>query len=515
MKDESKSFPNAELLRQLPSVNELLQHANGLLKIEGHQRTVQALRIALESVRTAIKQGAPLPTAAEIIGQARSALQASLDTRHSPLVNATGVIIHTNLGRAPLSTAAQAAMLAAAQDYSPLEFDMQSGQRGKRGAHVEQLLCEITGAEAALIVNNCAFATVLMLGALAAGKGVLISRGQLVEIGGGFRVPDVMKQSGAILIEVGTTNRVHRRDYEDALEDGRQTTDDGRSTTEDFAGTTVGAILRVHSSNFKIIGFTSEVSLEELVEVAHAQSPQAPRAPLHPLRLAPYVLDDLGSGALYDTAQFGLSHEPTVQESVQAGADVVAFSGDKLLGGPQAGILVGKREAIERCRKHPLARAFRADKFTLAALGATLLHYARGEAQRAVPIVRMMALTKDAIRARAEWMREALGGWALERGLTLGLVDGESTVGGGSLPGETLPTVVLALGNSTDGTFDSRWTGSPFTAESVLVALREVGVIGRIKDGRVLLDLRTVLDDGALVERLLALNITPHHSLGG
>ena len=455
-----------------------------------------------------------MPTAAEIIGQARSALQASLDTRHSPLVNATGVIIHTNLGRAPLSTAAQAAMLAAAQDYSPLEFDMQSGQRGKRGAHVEQLLCEITGAEAALIVNNCAFATVLMLGALAAGKGVLISRGQLVEIGGGFRVPDVMKQSGAILIEVGTTNRVHRRDYEDALEDGRQTTDDGRST-EDFAGTTVGAILRVHSSNFKIIGFTSEVSLEELVEVAHAQSPQAPRAPLHPLRLAPYVLDDLGSGALYDTAQFGLSHEPTVQESVQAGADVIAFSGDKLLGGPQAGILVGKREAIERCRKHPLARAFRADKFTLAALGATLLHYARGEAQRAVPIVRMMALTKDAIRARAEWMRETLGGWALERGLTLGLVDGESTVGGGSLPGETLPTVVLALGNATDGTLDSRRTSSPFTAESLLVALREVGVIGRIKDGRVLLDLRTVLDDGALVERLLALNITPHHSLGG
>lgn len=507
MKDESKSFPNAELLRQLPSVNELLQHANGLLKIEGHQRTVQALRIALESVRTAIKQGAPLPTAAEIIDQARSALQASLDTRHSPLINATGVIIHTNLGRAPLSTAAQAAMLAAAQDYSPLEFDMQSGQRGKRGAHVEQLLCEITGAEAALIVNNCAFATVLMLGALAMGKGVLISRGQLVEIGGGFRVPDVMKQSGAILIEVGTTNRVHRRDYEDALEDGR--------STEDFAGTTVGAILRVHSSNFKIIGFTSEVSLEELVEVAYAQSPQAPRAPLHPLRLAPYVLDDLGSGALYDTAQFGLSHEPTVQESVQAGADVIAFSGDKLLGGPQAGILVGKREAIERCRKHPLARAFRADKFTLAALGATLLHYARGEAQRAVPIVRMMALTKDAIRARAERMREALGGWALERGLTLGLVDGESTVGGGSLPGETLPTVVLALGNSTDGTFDSRWTGSPFTAESVLVALREVGVIGRIKDGRVLLDLRTVLDDGALVERLLDLNTTPHHSRGG
>lgn len=514
MKDESKSFPNAELLRQLPSVNELLQHANGLLKIEGHQRTVQALRIALENARTAIKQGAPLPTAAEIIDQARSALQASLDTRHSPLVNATGVIIHTNLGRAPLSTAAQAAMLAVAQDYSPLEFDMQSGQRGKRGAHVEQLLCEITGAEAALIVNNCAFATVLMLGALAMGKGVLISRGQLVEIGGGFRVPDVMKQSGATLIEVGTTNRVHRRDYEDALEDGRQTTDDGRST-EDFAGTTVGAILRVHSSNFKIIGFTSEVSLEELVEVAHAQSPHAPRAPLHPLRLAPYVLDDLGSGALYDTAQFGLSHEPTVQESVHAGADVVAFSGDKLLGGPQAGILVGKREAIEHCRKHPLARAFRADKFTLAALGATLLHYARGEAQRAVPIVRMMALTKDAIRARAERMREVLGGWALERGLTLGLVDGESTVGGGSLPGETLPTVVLALGNATDGTLDSHRTGSPFTAESVLVALREVGVIGRIKDGRVLLDLRTVLDDGALVERLLDLNITPHHSLGG
>ena len=464
----------AAQLRQLPSVNELLQQAAGLVAVEGHARTVLALRAVLDSARSQIKNGATSPTTAQLIEQARAHLSTVISPEHRALINATGVIIHTNLGRAPLSVAAQHAMLAAAQDYSPLEFDMASGQRGKRGGQIEQLLCEITGAEAALIVNNCAFATVLMLGALAAGTGVVISRGQLVEIGGGFRVPDVMKQSGATLIEVGTTNRVHRRDYEEALGAERE-------------AIAVGAILRVHSSNFKIIGFTSDVSLEELVAIAQS-------AP-HIARPTPYVLDDLGSGALYDTAQFGLSHEPMVQESVRAGADGVAFSGDKLLGGPQAGILVGKREAIERCRKHPLARAFRADKFTLAALGATLLHHVRGEAQREVPIVRMLALSKDEIRIRAEQLRQALGDWAVGRGLALALMDGESTVGGGSLPGETLPTVVLGL---------QGLGGEPATtAEALLASLRIVSVIARIKEDRVLLDLRTVLDDAALIERVL------------
>lgn len=469
----------AARLRQLPSVNELLQQADGLLASEGHVRTVQALRAALDAARAELKQGASLPNAAEIIANAQASLPAATSEQALPLINATGVILHTNLGRAPLSVAAQQAMLAAAQDYSPLEFDMVSGQRGRRGAHVEQLLCEITGAEAALVVNNCAFATLLMLSALAAGQGVLISRGQLVEIGGGFRVPDVMKQSGATLIEVGTTNRVHRRDYEDATEDGGRETDDRPPTP-------VGAILRVHSSNFKIVGFTSEVSLEEMVDVAQHASVRRPPSSV-------VVLDDLGSGALYDTAQFGLSHEPMVQESVKAGADVVALSGDKLLGGPQAGILVGKRAAIERCRKHPLARASRADKFTLAALEATLLHHARGEATREIPIVRMMAQTQAAIRGRAERLQIALRDWAAERGVALALLEGESTVGGGSLPGETLPTVVLGMRPS-----DHR---PPTTAEALLAELRTMRVIARIKDNQVLLDLRTVLDDAALIAR--------------
>lgn len=487
----------AELLRQLPSVNDLLLQADGLVKIEGHARAVQALRTALDVARATIKQGNPLPTVTQLIDQASASLRSAFSTQHAALINATGVIIHTNLGRAPLSTAAQTAMLAAAQDYSPLEFDMASGQRGKRGAQIEQLLCEITGAEAALIVNNCAFATVLMLGALAAGKGVVISRGQLVEIGGGFRVPDVMKQSGSMLIEVGTTNRVHRRDYEEAVGVARH---EAWGVERGATDIEVGAILRVHSSNFKIIGFTSEVALEELVDIAQPTAPSL-RPATDTSRSTLYVLDDLGSGALYDTAQFGLSHEPMVQESVKAGVDVVAFSGDKLLGGPQAGILVGKREAIERCRRHPLARACRADKFTLAALGATLLHYARGEAQREVPVVRMMALTKDDIRVRAEQVLVALNQQLKAHGLVASIMDGESTVGGGSLPGDTLPTAVLGL-RTTDPSTSSGQTHRRQTADGLLDQLRNAGVIARIKDDCVLLDLRTVLDDAQLVKQL-------------
>ncbi len=486
----------AELLRQLPSVNDLLLQADGLVTLEGHARTVQALRTALDAARAKIKQGSPLPTTAQLIDDAQAQLHFGLDPQLEPLINATGVIIHTNLGRAPLSNAAQAAMSAAAQNYSPLEFDLTTGQRGKRGAQLEQLLCEITGAEAALIVNNCAFATVLMLAALAVGQGVVISRGQLVEIGGGFRVPDVMKQSGATLIEVGTTNRVHRRDYADAVADAGQTNSAGIDAVP------VGAILRVHTSNFKIVGFTSEVSLEELVDVAKTSAVGGRQSSV-------LVLDDLGSGALYDTAQFGLSHEPMVQESVQAGVDVVAFSGDKLLGGPQAGILVGKQAAIERCRRHPLARACRADKFTLAALGATLLHHARGEAHRAVPVVRMMALTADEIRLRAQQVQVALEPWLTAHHLVATLIDGESTVGGGSLPGETLPTVLIALRQTADGRRVKDVTDvtdvtdvAAVTADRLLVQLRSVGVIARIKEGSVLLDLRTVLDDARLIARL-------------
>jgi L-seryl-tRNA(Ser) seleniumtransferase len=456
-------------LRRLPSVDKLLTEANGLVEQEGRERVINALRQSLDAARDVIRAGGELPTSQEIIDAAIRSLHASRITHPTPLINATGVIIHTNLGRAPLSVAAQEAMLAVARDYTPLEFDMQTGERGRRGEAIEKLLCDLTGAEAALVVNNCAAATVLMLAATSAGKGVIVSRGQLVEIGGGFRVPEIMAQSGAKLIEVGTTNRTKPADYKREIEKSPES---------------IGALLRVHSSNFKMIGFTEEVDVAELVQIAKS---------IPNLQSTIPILDDLGSGALIDTAQFGLSREPMPQDSVKAGASIIAFSGDKLLGGPQAGLMIGKREWIERCRRHPLARAFRADKFTLAAMGATLMHYARGEAQREVPVIRMMALRKEEIAARAERVRLEIGDWLLANQMCAELIEGESTVGGGSLPGETLPTTLFAL--TSVGT-----TGqSPLFLQT---ALRNAGVIARIKDDRVLLDLRTVLDDAALIERL-------------
>ena len=292
-------------------------------------------------------------------------------TRPRAVINATGVIIHTNLGRAPLSAEAVEAMMTVAAGYSDLEYNLERGERGSRLDAVEDLLKRVTGAEAALVVNNNAGATLLALSALASGKGALISRGQLVEIGGGFRVPDVMEQSGAKLIEVGTTNRTHRRDYEMAL------------VTKDVA-----AIVRAHSSNFRTIGFTTEVPLSELVELANWKNIP--------------VIDDLGSGALLDTAQYGLAHEPTVQESVAVGAHVICFSGDKLLGGPQAGIIVGKAQYVEPLKKHPLARALRIDELDFAALSATLVHYLRGEATQKIPVWRMISLPLSEIQAQAD-----------------------------------------------------------------------------------------------------------------
>jgi L-seryl-tRNA(Ser) seleniumtransferase len=358
------------------------------------------------------------------------------------VINATGVIIHTNLGRAPLSTQAIKAMNAVAAGYSTLEFDLNTGKRGSRLLHAEQLLIDLTGAEAAMVVNNNASATVLLLAALAKDREVIISRGQLVEIGGGFRVPEILTQSGAALVEVGTTNRTRPLDYEKAVTDK------------------TALLMRVHSSNFKQIGFTESASLESLSEIAHA----------HNL----YLVDDLGSGALIDTTQFGLEHEPTVQESISAGCDVVAFSGDKLLGGPQAGILVGKRELIDSLKRHPLARAIRADKLCLAALSATLDHYRRGEALIHIPILRMLSLSLDDLRQTAQ-------DWASQLGDQAAIIDGESTIGGGSLPGATIPTTLLALNIS--------------HPDSFLADLRrlETPIIARIMNDSVVFDPRTVL----------------------
>jgi L-seryl-tRNA(Ser) seleniumtransferase len=308
--------------------------------------------------------------------------------------------------------------------------------------HAEQLLIDLTGAEAAMVVNNNASATVLLLAALAKDREVIISRGQLVEIGGGFRVPEILTQSGAALVEVGATNRTRPLDYEKAVTDK------------------TALLMRVHSSNFKQIGFTESASLESLSEIAHA----------HNL----YLVDDLGSGALIDTTQFGLEHEPTVQESLSARCDVVAFSGDKLLGGPQAGILVGKRELIDSLKRHPLARAIRADKLCLAALSATLDHYRRGEALIHIPILRMLSLSLDDLRQTAQ-------DWASQLGDQAAIIDGESTIGGGSLPGATIPTTLLALNIS--------------HPDSFLADLRrlETPIIARIMNDSVVFDPRTVL----------------------
>jgi L-seryl-tRNA(Ser) seleniumtransferase len=385
-------------LRDLPSVEQLLQNSNQLLQEYGRPLTLEALRLTLEQARARFK-AAPdvgLPSTEAILSQAGSHLAVWTASSLLPVINATGVILHTNLGRAPLSRGTIQAMKEAAENYSTLEYDLEKGQRGSRLIHAESILQRLTGAEAAIVVNNNASAVLLVLTVLASRKRVVISRTQLVEIGGGFRVPDVMKQSGAKLVEVGTTNKVRLSDYREALEEP------------------TALVMRAHRSNFKIVGFTEEPGLKQIVDMAH--------------QAGVTVVDDLGSGALLDTARYGLAHEPTVGESLLAGVDLVCFSGDKLLGGPQAGIIAGKKEFIDRIKKHPLARAVRADKTCLAGITATLLHDLKDEAEREIPIWRMISLTPEELRLRAEAWRDALGQGEI--------LPSESTVGGGSLPEE-------------------------------------------------------------------------------
>ncbi len=432
-------------LRSLPSVDQLLQSPDVIEWVAnfGRPLTVEALRLALDEARLHYPKKQTVPDQPALLARARDLLQTWATPTLLPVINATGVILQTNLGRAPLSAASLYAVREISLSYSNLEYDLEQGRRGSRLFHAEALLARLTGAESALVVNNNAAAVLLALTALARRRAVVIARTQLVEIGGGFRVPDVMKQSGARLLEVGTTNRVHLSDYEAALEEKP------------------ALFLRAHRSNFRIVGFTSEPSLEEIAAVAHEAGIP--------------VVDDLGSGSLVDTARFGLAHEPTVQELLRAGADLVCFSGDKLLGGPQAGIAVGRRDLVAKLKKHPLARAVRADKLCLAALNATLLHYLKDEAEREIPIWRMIAAQPEAIKATAERWAATLG-----RGE---VIPGESTVGGGSLPGETLPTWLLALD-----------VPSP---DRLLKLLRQ-GVpplIARAQDERVVLDPRTVLEE--------------------
>jgi len=432
-------------LRDLPSVEKLLGQADRLIKEFGRPLTLDALRLTLDETRARFKAdpGTALPSMDDILAQAESHLTAWTRPTLLPVINATGVILHTNLGRAPLSNATIEAMNAAAANYSTLEYDLEKGQRGSRLIHAESVLQKLTGAEAAVVVNNNASAVLLVLSALANKKRVVIARSQLVEIGGGFRVPDVMKQSGAKLVEVGTTNKVRVSDYKEALEEP------------------TALVMRAHRSNFRIVGFTEEPELKEIVDVAHKANVT--------------VVDDLGSGALLDTAKYGFAHEPTVQESLAAGVDLVCFSGDKLLGGPQAGIILGKKELIDKIKKHPLARAVRADKTCLAGITATLLHYLKDEAEREIPIWRMMSLTPEQVRVRAEAWRDALDAGEV--------VKSESTVGGGSLPEESTSTFVLALSVKSPDKFLKKLRGAT------------PPVIARVESHRILFDPRTVLDE--------------------
>ena len=432
-------------LRQLPAVDRLLNDATALIEAYGRALTIEALRAALAEARSIIRAGQPVPDRAQLLARSQTLLDQWTQPRPRSVINATGVILHTNLGRAPLARAAIDAMTAIAGGYSDLEYDLDRGERGSRLAAVEDLIKRVTGAEAALVVNNNAGAVLLALSALAAGQGAIISRGQLIEIGGGLRVPDVMAQSGARLIEVGTTNRTHRRDYEMAL------------VTHDVA-----AIVRAHASNFRTIGFTTEVPIAELVELANWKGLP--------------VIDDLGSGALLDTAQYGLLHEPMVQESVQSGAHVICFSGDKLLGGPQAGIIIGRAQYLAPLKKHPLARALRIDKLDLAALSATLAHYLKGDATTQIPVWRMISLPLGEIERQAT----ALAAQLRSAGFNADVIEGRSTIGGGSLPGETLPTKLVALTVARPDDFLARLRrGDP-------------PVVARIEADQVVLDVRTV-----------------------
>jgi L-seryl-tRNA(Ser) seleniumtransferase len=365
------------------------------------------------------------------------------------VINATGVVIHTNLGRAPLAAAAIEAITAAAA-CANVEVDLMTGHRGKRGAAVEQLCCEITGAEAALVVNNCAAATLLTLQTLAAGRRVIISRGQLIEIGGSFRLPDVFRQAGVELAEVGTTNRTRLSDYADAI------------------GPDTAALLRVHPSNYRVTGFCQSVGITELVELG--QSRQLP------------VIDDVGSGCLYDLSGYGLPDEPIVGQSVQAGASLVLFSGDKLLGGPQCGIMVGCSELVGRLRSNPLARALRVDKLTLAALQGTLELHRAGRAFEEIPVLRQLSLPADVIRERAEKLLAALRSKPGSPDV-FSLQPVSSAPGGGSLPAQTLPSWAIATSSA--------------RADQIARQLRlgTPAVFARVQDGCTLIDLRTVLPD--------------------
>ncbi|MCG0276702.1 MAG: L-seryl-tRNA(Sec) selenium transferase [Thermosediminibacteraceae bacterium] len=451
-----------EILRKLPKVSDLLDEApiKALKEKYGRWAVLSAVRQSIDEIRRALEKALEkgfedavseenlkkeaLDRAIELVDKYRS-------HNLKRVVNATGVVLHTNLGRAPLPEEALKNILEVASGYSNLEYDLDEGTRGERYDHIRGLLCDITGAEDAMVVNNNAGAVLLVLSALAAGREVIISRGQLVEIGGSFRVPEVMAQSGAKLVEVGTTNKTRISDYERAINEN------------------TALLLKVHTSNFKLVGFWSEVKIEELKSLG--------------LKYGIPVMEDLGSGVLVDLKKFGLPPEPTVQESVKAGADIVTFSGDKLLGGPQAGIILGKKEFVEKIKRHPLTRALRIDKLTLSALEAVLKIYRSGELER-IPVIRMLIKSPEEMEKCARKLAAELQKAIQGKG-TVEVIDDISQVGGGSLPGVELPTKAVSIELQAFGPDDL----------ARRLRMTRIPIIGRIKKGKFLLDVRTMSED--------------------
>jgi L-seryl-tRNA(Ser) seleniumtransferase len=467
------------ILRALPSVDALLRTpaASALRERAGAEHLAALARSVTEELRAELLLGAAggdapngLATRATLLAEAArrlgQAFELEAGTALRRVINATGVVLHTNLGRAPLSDAARRAVADEAARYCTLEYDLETGQRGRRGARVEGLLAELTGAESALVVNNCAAAALLVLSTLARDGETLVSRGELVEIGGDFRVPDVMAQSGTRMVEVGTTNRTRLSDYGRAL------------------GAETRMILRVHPSNYRVVGFTAAPTLAELAALAHDA-----HLPLY---------EDAGSGALSDLSPYGLSGEPVIRESIAAGADLVSFSGDKLLGAAQAGLIVGRRELVERLRKAPLYRALRADKLALAALEATLEAHRRGAAFSDVPALRMLAQTPDEMSRRARSFGRRLRARLDPSALRFEIIKGESAIGGGSAPTTRPETTLVALSHER------------LSADALETSLRRARtpVIARISEERVVLDLRTVAvqEEVELLDALVSLS---------
>ena len=452
----------ATLLRELPSIDRLLNHARcaALLIRYNRDYVTQKFRAALDQLRANIRQGkGQLLNDDAILDQVEAQIEMESRPGHIRVVNATGTILHTNLGRALLSRAAIDAMVAVAGTPINLEYDLVAGKRGKREETLQQLLVDLTGAEAATVVNNNAAAVLLGLNSLAQGKEVIVSRGELIEIGGAFRIPEIMAKSGAILREVGATNRTHPADYEDAINEN------------------TALLLKVHTSNYKVVGFTAEVTLEQMVAIGKQHSLP--------------VMEDLGSGALIDLSKYGLPKEPLVGERIAAGADVVTFSSDKILGGPQAGLMVGKKELIGKINKNHLQRALRCGKLTLAALEATLRRYHQSPNIFAeIPTLRAFTRPVDEVRAMGQSVLPRLE-TALGKDFQLALQDSTSQIGSGAMPTEELPTVVITIENT------------KLSANAIAKKFRQADppIIGRIQDDKFLLDLRTIFDANDLIPK--------------